>query len=342
MRILNLIIIFFSIILLNSCFKEDDRITPHDPGNAETDSVRLTQNNLYLYQSYYDLGAGRIISTNLKKEWDLGFDCAADGWRIILNSSNFMYAAATGQTDFSIQPDTAGLVWKFDASSGNPDSVAFGKWVDFSPQDSASVYSNEIYVIDRGYDEAGNLRGLRKIVFQELSDSSYTFRYANLDGSGDNTFTVIKKPEVNYICFSFNEGGKQLDLEPPKYDWDLLFTQYTTLLYTDEGDPYPYLLTGVLSNTTGVMVAQDTLYDFSTINLDIAQTLFYSQTLDEIGYDWKDVVGDVSSGNVTYVIVEGLNYVVMDAEGYYYKLRFISYYDHSGEKGIPTFEYQRL
>jgi len=89
-------------------------------------------------------------------------------------------------------------------------------------------------------------------------------------------------------------------------------------------------------------VAQDTLYDFSSINLDIAQALFYSQALDEIGYDWKDVVGDVSSGNVTYVIVEGLNYVVLDAEGYYYKLRFISYYNQSGEKGIPTFEYQRL
>jgi hypothetical protein len=42
------------------------------------------------------------------------------------------------------------------------------------------------------------------------------------------------------------------------------------------------------------------------------------------------------------VIIEGLNYVVLDREGYFYKLRFISFYNNSGEKGYPTFEFQRL
>jgi hypothetical protein len=198
-------------------------------------------------------------------------------------------------------------------------------------------------VIDRGYDATGNLRGIRKIVFQEVTDSTYSFRYANLDGSNENTFTIFKDPTRNLICFSFDEGGKQLNLEPPKEDWDLLFTQYTTLLYTDEGDPYPYLLTGVITNPAGVLVAQDTIYDFISIDFDKAKSLIYSDALDEIGYDWKDPVGDVSSGNVTYVIVEGRYYVVLDTEGFYYKLRFISFYNlDNGEKGYPTFEFQRL
>lgn len=89
-------------------------------------------------------------------------------------------------------------------------------------------------------------------------------------------------------------------------------------------------------------MAQDTLYEFSSINLDIAGNLFYSTAQDEIGYDWKDVVGDVTTGNVSYVVVEGLNYVVRDSEGFYYKLRFISFYNDGGDKGYPTFEYQRL
>jgi hypothetical protein len=67
-----------------------------------------------------------------------------------------------------------------------------------------------------------------------------------------------------------------------------------------------------------IEVVQDTLYDFSSINLDIAGNLLYSVKQDEIGYDWKDVVGDVSSGNVSYAIIEGLNYVVRDREGFYY------------------------
>jgi hypothetical protein len=340
MRIFKHIYIISFFFLLTSCFKEDEKITPHDPGDVETIIIGLT--NDYRYQVYFDLGNGEVVSTSLKKEWDLGFETSKDGWHIVLNSSNFMLAAGTGLTDFSIPVDTVGLIWKYDVSSGNTDSLAIGKWVDFLLPDSVKIYTNEVYVIDRGYDEAGNLRGLKKIVFQEFGDSTYSFRFANLDGSNEHSFTVTKDPSVNYSCFSFDEGGKQLYLEPPKNDWDLLFTQYTTLLFTDEGDPYPYLLTGALSNPTGVIIARDTLYDFSAINLDVATSLIYSPALDMIGYNWKDVVGDVSSGNVSYVIIEGLNYVVRDAEGFYYKLRFISFYSGSGEKGYPTFEYQRL
>ncbi|MCU0370147.1 MAG: hypothetical protein MUC31_01925 [Bacteroidales bacterium] len=340
MKILKPVIFILLVFLSTSCFKEDEKIEPHDPGDVKTVTIGLT--NDYRYQVYFDLGSGEQVSQNLKKTWDLGFESSEKGWKIILNSSNFMVAAASGQTDFTMPSDTAGLTWNFDASSGNPDSLAFGTWVGFIPSDSTKVYSNEIFIIDRGYDEAGNLRGLRKVVFQEVDDSSYTFRYANLDGSHENTFTVMKDPSVNYACFSFDEGGKQLSIEPPKLDWDLVFTQYTTLLYTNEGDPYPYLLTGVLNNSAGIEVAQDTLYDFSSIDLDIAGSLVFTDALDEIGYDWKDVVGDVGSGSVSYVIVEGLNYVVKDMEGYYYKLRFISFYNNSGEKGYPTFEYQKL
>jgi len=340
MRIFNLITFFISIFFLTSCFKEDEKITPHDPGDVKTKAIELTKD--YRYQVFFDLGSGEVVSTNLKNQWDLGFECSPDGWHIILNTSNFMVAAATGVMDFNLPVDTVGVQWKYDVSSGNRDSTAIGKWIDFSPPDSSKSYSNEVYVIDRGYDELGNLRGLRKIVFLGLKNDTYSFRYANLDGTAENTFSITKDPSINYIFFSFDEGGKQLSLEPPKYGWDLLFTQYTTLLFTDEGDPYPYLVTGVLSNPTNIQVAQDTLYDFSSLSLDIVGNLNYSSVQDEIGYDWKDVVGDVSSGNVSYVIVEGLNYVIRDKEGFYYKLRFISFYNNGGEKGYPTFEYQRL
>jgi hypothetical protein len=340
MKIFNLITFFISVVFLTACFKEDEKINPHDPGDVKTLAIELTKD--YRYQVYYDLGSAEVVSTNLKNQWDLGFECGADGWHVILNTSNFMVAAETGLTDLSLPIDTVGYYWKFDVSSGNPDSTAIGNWVEFSSPDSVKAYSNEVYVIDRGYDEAGNLRGLRKIVFEEVGDSTYRLRYANLDGTDENTFIIKKDPSLNYTFFSFDDGGKQLSLEPPKYNWDLVFTQYTTLLITDEGDPYPYLVTGVLSNPYTIAVAQDTLYEFSSINLEIADNFIYSGQQDEIGYDWKDIVGDVNTGNVSYVIVEGLNYIIRDREGFYYKLRFISFYSDSGDKGYPTFEYQRL
>jgi hypothetical protein len=328
------------LLILSSCFKEDEKIPAHDPGDVKTVSIELK--NDYRYQVYFDLNSGQVVSTNLKREWDLGFECSPQGWHIILNTSNFMVASGTGSTDFYAPIDTTGYTWYFDKSDGNLDSTAIGEWFSWSLPDSSKVYTNEVYVIDRGYDELGNLRGLRKVVFQELEGDEYTFRYANLDGSNENSFTVTRDPSVNFMCFSFDGGGQQINLEPPKYTWDLLFTQYTTLLYTNEGEPYPYIVTGVLSNRTGIEVAQDTLYDFLTIDRNEAISLEYNTIQDEIGYDWKDVVGDPTSGSVSYEIIQGINYMVKDQEGFFYKLRFISFYNNNGEKGYPTFEYQKL
>lgn len=328
------------LIFLTSCFKEDDKATPHDPGDVKTVTIELTKD--YRYQVYFSLNSGQVVSSNLKKVWDLGFECAPEGWHIILNTSSFMVAAGSGSSDFDAPIDTTGYAWHFDKSDGNLDSTAIGKWVAFSQEDSTKIYSDQVYVIDRGYDESGNLRGLKKIVFLNLEQDQYNIRYANLDGSDEHTFTITKDPAVNFICFSFDDGGKQLDFEPPKYDWDLVFTQYTTLLFTDAGDPYPYIVTGVLVNRTGVEVAQDTINDFQSVDETIASGMDFTTIQDEIGYDWKKVVGDLTSGNVSYEIVQGLNYVVRDHYGYYYKLRFIGFYNNSGEKGYPTFEYQKL
>jgi hypothetical protein len=327
--------------LLTSCFKEDEKVPPHDPGNVKTVVIEMTNN--YKYQVYFDLSSEAVVGTNEKKTWDLGFECGANGWHILLNTSNFMLAAKTGITDFSLSLDTAGLKFKYDESTGNLDSTAIGNWLSIDPIDSIILYTHEVYVIDRGYDELGNLRGLRKIVFESWEASRYTFRYANLDGSGEQTFTVTKDPSVGFVNFSFDGGGQQLILEPPVYDWDLIFTQYTTLLFTDEGDPYPYLVTGALSNPMTIAVHQDTLMDFTAIDLEFAEGLAYNSIRDEIGYDWKDVVGDLGSGNVSYVIVPGKNYLIRDWQGFYYKLRFVEFYSMtSGEKGYPTFEMQRL
>jgi len=339
-KIIHIISVLGIMAMMTSCFKEDERITPHDPGDVTTDTIVMTNN--YKYQVYYDLGTESVVATNEKKDWDLGFECSADGWHILLNTSNFMLAAKTGLTDFSIPIDTTGLKFKYDESTGNLDSTAIGNWLHFLLPDSTKSYTHEVYVIDRGYDEAGNLRGLRKVVFTELANDQYIFKYANLDGSGENSFTVTKDPEVSFICFSFDGGGQQLNLEPPSFDWDLVFTQYTTLLYTDEGDPYPYLVTGVLANPKTIGIHQDTTLDFQALDLDIAQSLEYSTIQDEIGYDWKDVVGDLGSGNVSYVIVPKLVYVIRDWQGYYYKLRFVGFYSREGEKGYPSFEVAKL
>jgi hypothetical protein len=158
-----------------------------------------------------------------------------------------------------------------------------------------------------------------------------------LSGGLAQNAVVKKDPEVHYLWFSIADNAVK-HLEPPSGQYDLFFTQYTTLLFTDEGIPYPYLLPGVLSNRSGISVALDTVDLFQDINRDIALTQQYSQSMDAIGWDWKYY--DFNSS--VYTIRPNFNYIIRNKSGYFYKLRFIGFYDQNGSKGYPVIEYQGL
>lgn len=327
-------------IFLSSCFKDDEMIIPHDPGELIESEVILGE--YYTDQVYFDLSTEMAVAENNKDIWDMEFESSPFGWHVLLNSACFMYAAGTGSEDFSAAIDTTGYHWKYDPSDGKLDSTAIGNYFSHSTEDSTLIYTNEVFVINRGYDAYGIPRGLKKIVFQEVNDSAYLIRFAGLDGSDEHSMQISKDSTTNFSYFSFDDGGKQLYLEPAKRDYDLLFTRYTTLLYTNAGDPYDYILTGVLLNRHTVEAVRDTSMDFNEITYESTTGMNFSNHLDIIGYDWKEYTDDQGGSNGVYLIVEGLYYIIRDTEGYLYKLRFTSFYDNNGVKGTPRFEYQRL
>ncbi len=343
MKVLNIIFLSaFCMMLLTSCFKEDIRIPPYDRGNKITMVAPMTQN--YKYQIYVNLDQQQIVSTNHKSDFDLVFENTTDGHRVLLNTANFMTVAATGKYDMSEVTSFAGLDFRFDPSSGNRDSLAIGNW--FTVNGSDTVYHREVYVVDRGYDEFGNVLGKRKIVFDSLIRDTYYFTYANLNGTDQVSVKVDKGSDTNFIYFSFRNGGEQIYPEPPKTAYDLLFTQYTTLLFTNDGTPYPYLVTGVYINHFNTLVARDSITVFDSISMDEALLMQYSNQLDVIGFNWKDVLGDVETGNVYYEVKPENIYIVRNQQDMFFKMRFVNFYategDEAGEKGYPTFEFQRL
>ncbi|MDO8898238.1 MAG: HmuY family protein [Bacteroidales bacterium] len=324
--------------LLTSCFKEDERIMPYDRGDKLTAMIEMTQT--YKYQVYFNLEDAQVVGVVNKQSFDLMFETNPAGSHIFLNSANFMTAARTGKTNLADVTSFAGLEMKFDPSTGNRDSTAIGNWFNINGNDT--IFTNEVYVINRGYDDLGNTLGYRKIIFDSLKGQTYYFRYANLNGANEVSAQVTKMPEANFSYYAFNSVEGQLYPEPDKNQYDLLFTQYTTLLFTNTGEPYPYLVTGVLLNRFNTFSALNQELVFDSITRENAMEANFINRLDAIGYDWKEVVGDVSSGIVFYEVKAENNYFIRTQEGFYFKMRFVSFYNQSGEKGYPTIEFQKL
>ena len=74
------------------------------------------------------------------------------------------------------------------------------------------------------------------------------------------------------------------------------------------------------------------------LNSDDITSLEFTTRSDVIGYDWKYYNFD----DAVYTIVPEMNYVIRDRDGFYYKLRFVDFYNDQGVKGYPKFEFARL
>lgn len=332
---LRIILSIFAIsFIFTSCFKEDDMIEPHKPGNTEMQTIAMGQ--YYTNQAYFDLSTNSAVKTNLKDIYDLAFHCTDSILLIRLNTAKFMRATATGDTAFYSISDTTGREWTYDVASGNPDSIAIKGW--FSINGNDTNFSQEVFIIDRGISALGIVQGVRKIRITNYSKDSYFIEYANLDNSNFHKIEVTKEANRNYVQLNLNAGEQQLNLEPNRNDWDIFFTQYTDILTTDQGEKYPYLVTGVLLNPNNIVVAVDSITKFEDITIDDILGYEFKSTQNTIGYDWKWY--DFDAGY--YTVRTWAIFIIQDVEGYYYKLRFTGFYSLTGEKGYPQFEFQRL
>lgn len=318
-------------LLLTSCFQEDTMVLPHEQGDLLEGQVDM--GGLYGTQVFYDLRENEVAASGPVTAWDLSFASSGEQWTIRLNSSKFMVAGNSGDTSFAQELVAAELDMKFDASNGDPDSTAIGEWV---VQTEDSTWSRrEVYLLDLGMDEAGNLLGFMKIQF-ETAGPDYRVRYATPDGSGEQVMEINRDPQQKKIYFSFQKGI--VEVAPRSSEWSLLFSKYTTMLVTNEGENYPYIVNGILLNPNGVAAALDTIHDFMELELADTLDLELTSRADVIGYEWKYYNFDAG----VYTIVPGMNYVIRDRDGFFYKLRFIDFYNDTGEKGNPRFEYVRL
>ena len=335
---------YILLILINlciaSCIPDEDPVTPYDRGDLEISSVNMGQT--YAEQIYFSLESNSVIKHNLLTDWDIAFSCQEDSHYLILNYAKFMRIAKLSDADFdTIDKTTVKEIpdedWLRDHSNGNPDSSAFGTYWSKSGS-SITLNPDIIYIVDRGTDDKAKKQGTVKLKILSLDASSCTLQFADVKENISHTITVNKNPLYNFIHINFDNEGSVIELEPPKDQWDIIFTKYTQLLYTDEGEAMWYSVSGAYLNPYNVTAALIDSVDFQSITSAHTPNLQFSSDRNAIGHTWKSY--DMETGS--YLVNPKKVYLIKSVSNFIYKLHFMDFYNDSGEKGSPKFEYQKL
>lgn len=315
------LVLFGSIILiLSSCFKDDEAVQPYPRGESLEQTIAI--GSKYENQVYFNLEKNKIVKTIPRTFWDIAFSC--DGMNTIrLNSGRNMYAAATGQYNINDVTDTNGLIFKWDWANGRADSMAMYQW----------WLDSQVYVIDLGYNLDNIAIGYLKFK-PTLRGDKLSIEYALLSENTTKTGVLEQDDRFNYVYFSFLKD-KQVDAEPPKVDYDLIFGQY---IYYFEEEDLAYLVSGALINPFNTRSYPEfdlTYNEISSKNIDEEA---FSTNADIIGYNWKYF----NRGEGIYIVLSDQNYLLIDNNGFYYKLHFIGFYNSAGEKGYPIIASEKI
>lgn len=286
---------------------------------------------------YLDLSANTQTPV-LRDSWDLGFNSGAD-FRVILNNTNGATAIEINKSDINAVSDKdvdiatlavgqgAGTFALYDGVTGELSKTVI-------KEISATDADNKVYIINRA-GGSGSVLTVDKIYKVRIlrKGTGYTLQYAKLNETTFKTLDVTKDPTYNFQ-FASLEKGAAINVEPAKARWDIVWG-YS--LYFTGTTPYSFSDLVFINHHAGVTAAEvlttTATYDaFAESNL--AAVTFVADR-DVIGSKWR-----VTSGGTVGVKTDRF-YLIKDASGNVYKLRFLSFHaNDGGERGKPKLEYK--
>lgn len=320
--------------LLASCMQKDQPVPLPEKGSAEHAKVQMGPE--YLTQVFYSFENG-VVKTSEYKMWDLAFEASPRGYHIYMNGGNGLFIHNTGQTDIrsvTKAPNMPDHEWGSDHQSGDPQKTAIGEWR------TGGISKNEVYIVRSGvYPDYI----YKKLTIQLADDEKYIISYADLESTTQiKNATIPKNDAYSFVYFSL-EDEEVVSPDPPKHTWDIVFTRYRYLFpkYGDITD-YPYGVTGVLLNAYSTQAAEDSLKGYSSIDINSILNMKFVPDRDVIGYDWKDFNFSTPTTS-RFIVFPNKTYVVKTQTNQFWKLHFLDFYDsQTGEKGTPSFEFERL
>lgn len=333
---MGLLILFFTI---SGCEK-DERLYSAPDVPIGTQSATFAMGENYENQLWFEFSTQKTAS-NAFGLWDIAFSWSEKN-NIIINTgkhSNYgvTYSEGTNFRDFRFI-DVSKYEWTFDNPNGHSDSLSFSGWWE-SYQMGKAKPKDRLYIINRGVDSLGSKKFI-KLKMLGREGASYHFQWGILTDTIPHDVYISAKNDYNYAYYSFS-SEKEVFNEPFTRDnWDMVITTYKQTV-TEEtlGTTLPYILRGVLTNPNKVKVLElNNIVDFNTIDLKYAKALILSDFLNEIGYDWK--TWSLTANK--YTVNQKKIFIILDAKGNYFKMRFVDFYNDKGEKGYPKIAWELL
>ncbi len=272
--------------------------------------------------------------------WDLGF-YTGNEFVVKLNNTTAATAFVTNKTDITqvSSADTVGknLTLGYDASHlALIDDLSGDLSKTVITAVSATDADNKVYILSRGTGGGTSKKDLMKLRVLRNTSGGYTLQYAALNETTFKTLSIAKDATYlfNYISF---DTQATVAVEPAKDRWDIQWTGaiYKTNLSATVEIPYYFSDQVLINHLAGVQAAEvltsTVSYDnFGESNLS---SVTFSSNRNIIGVNWRATTGTVGVKTDRF-------YVIKDALGNIYKLKFLNFTSaDGGERGYPNIQY---
>jgi hypothetical protein len=344
-----------------SCINDNEdpvAVSPSDGARVDPNVGGATQPN----QVWFDMSTDTEILTK-RTDWDLAL-YSGNEFKVVLNSSIMMAAGkipSATNIDAVTEASVATLKTQVQVADFNPANVAF---IDDVKGDFPAGYTaieeikaiesdNAVYLVNMGKEiftgtvptgsvaTGGDSRGWMKVQIVRTA-TGYKVKYAELSSTTHKELSINKNVAYNYNFVSL-KNNKELFIQPEKKKWDICFTVFTNTI-TAAGS-YIYADFVTINNVGGAAAYEvivpstssgvEAYTNFKTSDVDQSKFIYNDQRV--IGANWRNPVG--ANGLEVY---GDRFYIVKDAEGFYFKLRFTRLTSTAGERGRPQFEYKPL
>lgn len=348
----SILAIAFLALTFTACKKDKDEpiiaVPPSDGNTLTLNGIAGSEVGSSAANSVYvDFSADKQ-TTALRSSWTLGF-YAGSSFKVALNATNGVSAMqVVGKTDLNAVTSADLVQSKLVVELGAVETE-FGK-VDDPRESNALVKTaiaevsatdseNKVYLINPiggshsavfNPDNVYKIRVLRK-------GNGYTLQYAKLSATTFSVLDIAKNDKFNYSFVSLTDS-KVVSVEPEKSNWDVMWT-WSLYYGGTAGSQYLYgfsdlVFTNTLGGVTSAQVAETSTLTYANFSESNVAGVTFKADKDVIGANWRVTTG---AG-----IVSKIFYLVKDASGNVYKLKFISMGvgTDGGTRGKPVIEYK--